>query len=244
MKNSSDKQGGGIYGEDNITLSNLTGKTLFQENTAKEEGGGLFIKGTDKALTMTGLDSFCLINNTSEKHGGGAFVTKEISQTYTSDVETIPGITPVHGETVITGNKSTGGNGGGVCTKRLALSNLQSISISGNSAAENGGGAHTCPDSFPTADTAEQPAAASAATSTPKSAPVSTALSTPSSSTVSSLTLLAASSQASPATSNKETQDPNADTDLLIDYVVDTTISKNTAKKGGGIYAKKPRCPA
>lgn len=241
LKNSSDKQGGGIYGEDNITLSNLTGKTLFQENTAKEEGGGLFIKGTDKALTMTGLDSFCLINNTSEKHGGGAFVTKEISQTYTSDVETIPGITPVHGETVITGNKSTGGNGGGVCTKRLALSNLQSISISGNSAAENGGGAHTCPDSFPTADTAEQPAAASAATSTPKSAPVSTALSTPSSSTVSSLTLLAASSQASPATSNKETQDPNADTDLLIDYVVDTTISKNTAKKGGGIYAKKAK---
>ncbi|AHH23079.1 autotransporter domain-containing protein [Chlamydia trachomatis] len=156
QKNSSEKKGGGLYTEDTITLSNLTGKTLFQENTAKEEGGGLYIQGDDKTLTMTGLDSFCLIDNTSATHGGGAYVTKEISQTYTSDVEEFPGITPVHGETIISGNKATGGSGGGVCTKHLVLSNLQTISISENFASENGGGACTCPDNFP-APTASTP---------------------------------------------------------------------------------------
>lgn len=237
LKNSSDKKGGGLYTEDSITLSNLTGKTLFQENTAKEEGGGLFINGNDKPLIMTGLDSFCLINNTSAKSGGGAYVSKEISQTYTATIEEFPGITPVHGETIITGNKATGGSGGGVCTKRLALSNLQTVLLSENSASENGGGAYTCPDNFPS-----PVADSSTTTGTPPSTAPSSSTGTPSpaagasgAAASSSLFFLTASIDPAPAA-------PKADKDFLIDYVVNTTISKNTAtKKGAGVYAKKAK---
>lgn len=243
LKNSSDKKGGGLYTEDSITLSNLTGKTLFQENTAKEEGGGLFIK-EDKPLTMTGLDSFCLINNTSAKSGGGAYVSKEISQTYTATSEEFPGITPVHGETIITGNKATGGSGGGVCTKRLALSNLQTVSLSENFASENGGGAYTCPDNFPlpvadssTTTGTPSPAGAPAAAGAP-SAPGATGAAA-----TSSLFFLTASADPVAADPKADQKiDPNADKDFLIDYVVNTTISKNTAtKKGAGVYAKKAK---
>ncbi|QYC73498.1 polymorphic outer membrane protein middle domain-containing protein [Chlamydia suis] len=232
LKNSSDKKGGGLYGEDSITLSNLTGKTLFQENTAKEEGGGLFIKGDDKPLIMTGLDSFCLINNTSATSGGGAYVSKEISQTYIATIEEFPGITPVHGETIITGNKATGGSGGGVCTKRLALSNLQTVSLSENSASANGGGAYTCPDNFPS------PVADS---STPAVTPPTHGA--PGAAASSSLFFLTASTDPVAAAPNADQEiDPNADKDFLIDYVVNTTISKNTAKqKGAGVYAKKAK---
>ncbi|MCI5641750.1 MAG: Pmp family polymorphic membrane protein autotransporter adhesin, partial [Chlamydia suis] len=232
LKNSSDKKGGGVYTEDSIALSNLTGKTLFQENTAKEEGGGLFIKGDDKPLIMTGLDSFCLINNTSATSGGGAYVSKEISQTYIATIEEFPGITPVHGETIITGNKATGGSGGGVCTKRLALSNLQTVSLSENFASANGGGAYTCPDNFPS------PVADS---STPAVTPPTPGA--PGAAASSSLFFLTASTDPAAATPNADQEiDPNADKDFLIDYVVNTTISKNTAKqKGAGVYAKKAK---
>lgn len=242
LKNSSDKKGGGLYTEDSITLSNLTGKTLFQENTAKEEGGGLFINGNDKPLIMKGLDSFCLINNTSEKSGGGAYVSKEISQTYTATIEEFPGITPVHGETIITGNKATGGSGGGVCTKRLALSNLQTVLLSENSASENGGGAYTCPDNFPSpvADSSTTPVTPpSTGTSSTQGAPAAAGAS--GAAATSSLFFLTASADPV-AAAPKADKDPNADKDFLIDYVVNTTISKNTAtKKGAGVYAKKAK---
>ena len=230
LKNSSDKKGGGLYTEDSITLSNLTGKTLFQENAAKEEGGGLFINGNDKPLIMTGLDSFCLINNTSAKSGGGAYVSKEISQTYIATSEEFPGITPVHGETIITGNKATGGSGGGVCTKRLALSNLQTVLLSENSASENGGGAYTCPDNFPS------PVADSSTPAVPPSTQGA-----PAAAATSSLFFLTASADPV-AAAPKADKDPNADKDFLIDYVVNTTISKNAAtQKGAGVYAKKAK---
>ena len=244
LKNSSDKKGGGLYTEDSVTLSNLTGKTLFQENTAKEEGGGLFIK-EDKPLTMTGLDSFCLINNTSAKSGGGAYVSKEISQTYTATSEELPGITPVHGETIITGNKATGGSGGGVCTKRLALSNLQTVLLSENSASENGGGAYTCPDNFPSpvADSstpAVPPSSTGTSSSTGTPSPASGASGAAATSSLFFLTASADPVAADPKADQKI--DPNADKDFLIDYVVNTTISKNTAtKKGAGVYAKKAK---
>ncbi len=238
LKNSSDKKGGGLYGEDSITLSNLTGKTLFQENTAKEEGGGLFIKGDDKPLIMTGLDSFCLINNTSATSGGGAYVSKEISQTYIATIEEFPGITPVHGETIITGNKATGGSGGGVCTKRLALSNLQTVSLSENSASANGGGAYTCPDDFPS-----PVADSSTPTVTPPTTVTPSTTGTPGAAASSSLFFLTASTDPAAAAPNADQEiDPNADKDFLIDYVVNTTISKNTAtQKGAGVYAKKAK---
>lgn len=242
LKNSSDKKGGGLYTEDSITLSNLTGKTLFQENTAKEEGGGLFIKGEDKPLIMKGLDSFCLINNTSAKSGGGAYVSKEISQTYTATIEEFPGITPVHGETIITGNKATGGSGGGVCTKRLALSNLQTVLLSENSASENGGGAYTCPDKFPSpvADSSTT-TGTSSSTGTPSPAGAPAAAGAPTAAATSSLFFLTAATDPAAATP-KADKDPNADKDFLIDYVVNTTISKNTAtQKGAGVYAKKAK---
>ncbi|WP_080121789.1 polymorphic outer membrane protein middle domain-containing protein [Chlamydia suis] len=236
LKNSSDKKGGGLYTEDSITLSNLTGKTLFQENAAKEEGGGLFINGNDKSLIMTGLDSFCLINNTSAKSGGGAYVSKEISQTYTATSEEFPGITPVHGETIITGNKATGGSGGGVCTKRLALSNLQTVLLSENSASENGGGAYTCPDNFPS-----PVADSSTTTGPPPPAGAPAAAGAPTAAATSSLFFLTASADPVAAAPKAE-KDPNAGKDFLIDYVVNTTISKNTAtKKGAGVYAKKAK---
>ncbi|WP_080124598.1 polymorphic outer membrane protein middle domain-containing protein [Chlamydia suis] len=236
LKNSSDKKGGGVYTEDSIALSNLTGKTLFQENAAKEEGGGLFINGNDKSLIMTGLDSFCLINNTSAKSGGGAYVSKEISQTYTATSEEFPGITPVHGETIITGNKATGGSGGGVCTKRLALSNLQTVLLSENSASENGGGAYTCPDNFPS-----PVADSSTTTGTPSPAGAPAAAGAPTAAATSSLFFLTASADPVAAAPKAE-KDPNAGKDFLIDYVVNTTISKNTAtKKGAGVYAKKAK---
>lgn len=249
LKNSSDKKGGGLYTEDSITLSNLTGKTLFQENTAKEEGGGLFINGNDKPLIMKGLDSFCLINNTSAKSGGGAYVSKEISQTYTATSEEFPGITPVHGETIITGNKATGGSGGGVCTKRLALSNLQTVLLSENSASENGGGAYTCPDNFPpVADSSTTPVTPptttpSSSTGTPSTQGASGAAGAPAAAASSSLFFLTASTDPVAAAPNADQEsDPNADKDFLIDYVVNTTISKNTAKqKGAGVYAKKAK---
>lgn len=244
LKNSSDKKGGGLYTEDSITLSNLTGKTLFQENAAKEEGGGLFIKGEDKPLIMTGLDSFCLINNTSAKSGGGAYVSKEISQTYTATSEEFPGITPVHGETIITGNKATGGSGGGVCTKRLALSNLQTVLLSENSASENGGGAYTCPDNFPSpvADSSTTTVPPSS-TGTPSPAVAPSAAGAPTAAATSSLFFLTAATDPAAATPKADQEsDPKADKDFLIDYVVNTTISKNTAtKKGAGVYAKKAK---
>ncbi len=245
LKNSSDKKGGGVYTEDSITLSNLTGKTLFQENTAKEEGGGLFIKGEDKPLIMTGLDSFCLINNTSAKSGGGAYVSKEISQTYTATIEEFPGITPVHGETIITGNKATGGSGGGVCTKRLALSNLQTVLLSENSASENGGGAYTCPDNFPSpvADSSTT-TGTSSSTGTPSTQGAPAAAGASGAAATSSLFFLTAATDPAVAADPKADQeiDPKADKDFLIDYVVNTTISKNTAKqKGAGVYAKKAK---
>ncbi|WP_080129589.1 polymorphic outer membrane protein middle domain-containing protein [Chlamydia suis] len=247
LKNSSDKKGGGLYTEDSVTLSNLTGKTLFQENTAKEEGGGLFINGNDKPLIMKGLDSFCLINNTSAKSGGGAYVSKEISQTYTATSEEFPGITPVHGETIITGNKATGGSGGGVCTKRLALSNLQTVLLSENSASVNGGGAYTCPDTFPPAadsstTTGTPPSTApSSSTGTPSPAGAPAAAGASGAAASSSLFFLTAATD-SAATDPKADKDPNADKDFLIDYVVNTTISKNTAaQKGAGVYAKKAK---
>ncbi|WP_080132777.1 polymorphic outer membrane protein middle domain-containing protein [Chlamydia suis] len=249
LKNSSDKKGGGLYTEDSITLSNLTGKTLFQENTAKEEGGGLFIDGSDKPLIMKGLDSFCLINNTSAKSGGGAYVSKEISQTYTATSEEFPGITPVHGETIITGNKATGGSGGGVCTKRLALSNLQTVLLSENSASENGGGAYTCPDNFPSpvADSSTTTGTPSTTATSPTTVPQSpagapSAPGTSGAAATSSLFFLTAATDPAVAADPKADKDPNADKDFLIDYVVNTTISKNTAtKKGAGVYAKKAK---
>lgn len=248
LKNSSDKKGGGLYTEDSITLSNLTGKTLFQENTAKEEGGGLFINGNDKPLIMTGLDSFCLINNTSAKSGGGAYVSKGISQTYTATSEEFPGITPVHGETIITGNKATGGSGGGVCTKRLALSNLQTVLLSENSASENGGGAYTCPDHFPSpvADSSTT-TVTPPSTGTPSPAGAPAAAGASGAAATSSLFFLTAATDPAAATPKADQEsnadkDPNADKDFLIDYVVNTTISKNTAtKKGAGVYAKKAK---
>lgn len=251
LKNSSDKKGGGVYTEDSITLSNLTGKTLFRENTAKEEGGGLFINGNDKPLIMTGLDSFCLINNTSAKSGGGAYVSKEISQTYIATIEEFPGITPVHGETIITGNKATGGSGGGVCTKRLALSNLQTVLLSENSASENGGGAYTCPDNFPSPVADSSTTTGTPSTTVPTSTTVtsSPAAGASGAAATSSLFFLTASTDPAAAAPNTDKDpkadqkiDPNADKDFLIDYVVNTTISKNTAKqKGAGVYAKKAK---
>ncbi|WP_258017722.1 polymorphic outer membrane protein middle domain-containing protein, partial [Chlamydia suis] len=59
----------------------------------------------------------------------------------------------------------------------------------------------------------------------------------------SSLFFLTASTDPVAAAPNADQEiDPNADKDFLIDYVVNTTISKNTAKqKGAGVYAKKAK---
>ncbi|EPJ28275.1 polymorphic outer membrane protein middle domain-containing protein [Chlamydia psittaci] len=138
--NTSKKSGGGLYCEDNVTFTNLTGKTLFQGNTAEENGGGICLADT-KSLNLSNLENFCLVDNTTKKSGGGAYIPKALSFTFPNPdtvSSTTPGIVPVFGSAVITGNIATE-DGGGVYTTQASLTNLKSIDIGQNSA-KNGAG--------------------------------------------------------------------------------------------------------
>ncbi|AFS25072.1 polymorphic outer membrane protein middle domain-containing protein [Chlamydia psittaci] len=145
--NTSKLSGGGLYCESDVTFTNLTGKTLFQGNTATENGGGICLADT-KSLTLSNLESFCLVNNTSSKSGGGAYIPKALSFTFpnpNTSSSTTPTIVPVFGSAVITGNTATE-NGGGVYTTQASLTNLELIDIGQNSA-KNGAG--LCTTSIP-----------------------------------------------------------------------------------------------
>lgn len=150
--NTSKKSGGGLYCESDVTFSNLTGKTLFQGNKAEENGGGICLADT-KSLTLSNLENFCLVNNTTSKSGGGAYIPKALSFTFSNPdtvSSTTPATVPVFGSAVITGNKAEE-NGGGVYTTKAALTNLESIDIGQNSA-KNGAG--LCTTSAPAAGVA------------------------------------------------------------------------------------------
>ncbi|WP_100934588.1 autotransporter domain-containing protein [Candidatus Chlamydia corallus] len=139
-------QGGGLYCGDNITFTNLTGKTLFQGNTSDKSGGGLSL-ASGKSLTMTSLESFCLNGNTAKENGGGANVPEKFVLTFTytpSPSEPAPVQQPVYGEAVITGN--TGKSGGGIYTKNASFSNLSAVTFDKNTSSENGGGLLTQTD--------------------------------------------------------------------------------------------------
>ncbi|EPJ25274.1 autotransporter beta-domain protein [Chlamydia psittaci 09DC78] len=138
--NTSKKSGGGLYCESDVTFTNLTGKTLFQGNTAEENGGGICL-ADQKSLNLSNLENFCLVDNTTKKSGGGAYIPKALSFTFSNPdtvSSTTPGIVPVFGSAVITGNTATE-NGGGVYTAQASLTNLKSIDIGQNSA-KNGAG--------------------------------------------------------------------------------------------------------
>ncbi|MFJ1509146.1 polymorphic outer membrane protein middle domain-containing protein [Chlamydia crocodili] len=149
--NTSKKSGGGLYCESDVTFTNLTGKTLFQGNVATEEGGGICL-APEKSLTLSNLESFCLINNTSSKSGGGANIPKELIFTFPnpnpdSSATTPPAAVPVFGSAVITGNQATE-HGGGVYTTKASFTSLELIDI-GQNAAKNGAG--LCTQTIPAA---------------------------------------------------------------------------------------------
>ncbi|SYX08696.1 Polymorphic membrane protein F,chlamydial polymorphic outer membrane protein repeat,Chlamydia polymorphic membrane protein middle domain [Chlamydia poikilotherma] len=140
--NTSKKSGGGLYCESDVTFTNLTGKTLFQGNVATEEGGGICL-AANKSLTLSNLESFCLINNTTTKSGGGANIPKELIFTFpnpnpVSSLTTPPAVVPVFGSAIITGNQATE-HGGGVYTTKASFTSLELIDIGQNSA-KNGAG--------------------------------------------------------------------------------------------------------
>ncbi|AAP04956.1 polymorphic outer membrane protein middle domain-containing protein [Chlamydia caviae] len=136
--NTSKKSGGGLYCESDVTFSNLTGKTLFKGNVAEENGGGLCL-AAEKSLNLSNLESFCLINNTSSKSGGGAHIPKELTFTVPNpDSSSTTTTGPVFGSAVITGNTATE-HGGGVYTKKASFTNLELIDIDQNQA-KNGAG--------------------------------------------------------------------------------------------------------
>lgn len=133
-------EGGGLYCGDDVTLTNLTGKTLFQENSSEKHGGGLSL-ASGKSLTMTSLESFCLNANTAKENGGGANVPENIVLTFTytpTPNEPAPVQQPVYGEALVTGNTATK-SGGGIYTKNAAFSNLSSVTFDQNTSSENGG---------------------------------------------------------------------------------------------------------
>ncbi|WP_375793590.1 autotransporter domain-containing protein [Chlamydia sp. 12-01] len=151
VTNTSKKSGGGLYCESDVTLTNLTGKTLFQGNIATEEGGGICL-APEKSLTLSNLESFCLINNTSSKSGGGANIPKEFIFTFPNpnpdpSPTTPPAVVPVFGSAIITGNRATE-HGGGVYTTKASFTSLELIDI-GQNAAKNGAG--LCTQTIPQA---------------------------------------------------------------------------------------------
>ncbi|WP_348663744.1 polymorphic outer membrane protein middle domain-containing protein [Chlamydia vaughanii] len=149
-KNISKKSGGGLYCEADVTLSNLTGQTLFQGNTAVEDGGGICLAAT-KSLTATNLANFCLDSNISSKSGGGASIPSALTVTFNNTPapgEPAPVVLPVSGKAVITKNTATE-HGGGVYTTTATFTNLEAISVDSNTAQKNGGG--LCTQNIPAA---------------------------------------------------------------------------------------------
>ncbi|SPN73659.1 Polymorphic membrane protein F,chlamydial polymorphic outer membrane protein repeat,Autotransporter beta-domain [Chlamydia serpentis] len=145
--NKASDEGGGLYCGDDVTLTNLTGKTLFQGNTSGKSGGGLSL-AAGKSLIMENLESFYLDGNTATENGGGANIPNKVSLNFTYNPpagESPPIQNPVYGEAIITGNTATK-SGGGIYTKNASFSNLSTVTFDKNISSENGGGLLTQTD--------------------------------------------------------------------------------------------------
>ena len=212
VKNKAKQSGGGLYCKSDVTLKNLTGQTLFQENSAEQNGGGICLD-TEKSLILDTLDNFVLQSNTSSQSGGGAYIPKAFTLTHTSpepDAEFLP----VYGAATITGNTAEQ-NGGGILSKSISFSKLDSITIDANKATKNGGGLYTA------AEPQTSPSSQSAASPSPQPA----------------------ASQKSPAplkaNQAREEAPVASDPDCKFDYTTNISITNNTAgESGGGLYGK------
>ncbi|BAE81574.1 polymorphic outer membrane protein B [Chlamydia felis Fe/C-56] len=228
VSNSSKKSGGGLYSETDVTFTNLTGNTLFQGNTAEEDGGGICL-ANEKSLNMSNLESFCLIGNTStKKNGGGANIPKALSLTFSAPnsspdaiLSETPAVIPVFGSAIISGNKAVEGNGGGIYTKKASFTNLELIDINQNSA-KNGAG--LCTQNISSS--------AASASGVGGLGGVGGFIKT-------STGISSQKSEVAAVVSGAPAATPD-DLDFKVDYVVTTNITKNAAtENGGGVYGNK-----
>lgn len=218
-KNISQKSGGGLYCEDDVNFTNLTGQTLVQSNQAEENGGGICLAAS-KSLTLSGLTNFLLDSNSAKKNGGGVHIPQTLTITFNNtptESDNAPIVLPVLGKITISSNTATE-NGGGVYTTKALLTNLESITINQNSA-KNGGG--LCTQTI--SDTS------SSASSSPKAT-------IPISELITSNKYIA---QTAEATATADVT-PEETADFKINYVISTSITNNTAQEnGGGVYGKQ-----
>ncbi|WP_284442034.1 autotransporter domain-containing protein [Chlamydia gallinacea] len=217
-KNISQKSGGGLYCEDDVNFTNLTGQTLVQSNQAEENGGGICL-AANKSLTLSGLTNFLLDSNSAKKNGGGVHIPQTLTITFNNtptESDNAPIVLPVLGKITISSNTATE-NGGGVYTTKALLTNLESITINQNSA-KNGGG--LCTQTI--SDT-------SSSASLPKAT-------IPISELITSNKYIA---QTAEATATADVT-PEETADFKINYVISTSITNNTAQEnGGGVYGKQ-----
>lgn len=228
-------KGGGIYTEKSLTITGITGTIDFVSNIATDSGAGVFTK---ENLSCTNTNSLQFLKNSAGQHGGGAYVTQTMSVTNTtSESITTP---PLVGEVIFSENTAKG-HGGGICTNKLSLSNLKTVTLTKNSAKECGGAIFTDLASIPTTDTPESstPSSSSPA-STPEvvaSAKINRFFASTAEPAAPSLT-----EAESDQTDQTETSDTNGDIDVSIENILNVAINQNTsAKKGGAIYGKKAK---
>ncbi|WP_348664234.1 autotransporter domain-containing protein [Chlamydiifrater volucris] len=162
--NTATKSGGGLYSKESISWSNLSGITLFSSNVASEKGGGIYV-GDSKSVTLTNLEKLELSGNQASS-GGAVYAPEGFTITFDPSTATILPETPPYapkpdisafGDVIISGNKATTvqnspeqvtalqvsqpteNQGGGIYSKKVSFSNLNSVSITGNSAQKGGG---------------------------------------------------------------------------------------------------------
>ncbi|WP_213358017.1 autotransporter domain-containing protein [Chlamydiifrater phoenicopteri] len=163
--NTATKNGGGLYSKEDISWSNLSGTTLFNANKAGEKGGGIYVEN-DHSVSLTNLEKLELTGNQASS-GGAIYAPGGFSITFEKESATILPETPPYapkpdisafGDVIISSNKATKvqnppedllvtaasqqteeNNGGGIYSKKVSFSNLNSVSISGNSAEKGGG---------------------------------------------------------------------------------------------------------
>ncbi|EPP37762.1 putative outer membrane protein PmpB [Chlamydia avium] len=216
-KNISKKSGGGIYCENDVNFTNLTGQTLIQGNQATEDGGGICLAAS-KSLTLSGLTNFLLDGNSANKNGGGASIPSSLTITFnntTSTADDTPTVLPVLGKIAITSNTAQE-NGGGIYTTKASLTNLESITIDQNSAQKNGGG--LCTQKID--DTVASPSVASVSSGVASNSGV-----------ISNNKYIAQTAATDVTTT---------DVDFNVNYVISTSITNNSAQEsGGGVYGKQ-----
>ena len=119
--------GGAIYLPNGTTL-NINGNTNIHDNTASQDGGGIYV--FESTVTAEGG---MIYGNTAGNDGGGIYLYNSTLQTNNEDTNTM-----------IYGNKASG-NGGGIYAKGASVIDLDNTDIGdsedgGANSARNGGG--------------------------------------------------------------------------------------------------------